>query len=169
MSSQRANTQKKTTAKVESVQAPSITYDRNEDIKTVFQIFDKDGNGRISKEEVGCLLKSLGRDFAEEDIKKLIAETDKDNNGTIELAEFIAYMDVVSVKPLSQLEEVVEAFKIFDIDNNGWITCDEFKSILMNFGGDFTEREVEEIFRESDLNNDGKLAYAEFIEIWKYQ
>lgn len=160
-----------TTTKVEKeeVVPPSTKYDRIAEMKEVFKIFDKDNDGFITNEEVGGLLRSLGRNPTEEEIQKLIKETDKNGNGKIEIDEFIAFMEGTYVVSQDRVEDVVAAFKIFDLDNNGWISCEEFKKILMKFGGEFTDEEVEHIFRESDLNNDGKLAYAEFVDLWKFQ
>src|SRR5688500_17952919 len=112
---------------VEPVPVGNVTYDREEELKRVFKLFDKDGNGTISFDEVTSLLKSLGKNPTEEEIKKLIEETDKDKSGSIELGEFINYMNSIYVTPESKLEEVVEAFQIFDRDGNGWVSYDEFK------------------------------------------
>jgi calmodulin len=154
---------------VEEIKNPASNYDRTEEIKQMFKLFDKDGNGQISSEEVGSLLTALGRNPTEEEINNLIAECDKDNSGTVDLSEFTKFMNENYVASPEAIETVVEAFKFFDLDNNGWISCEEFKNILMKYGGEFTEKEVEQIFRESDLDGDGKLQYAEFTELWKYQ
>jgi calmodulin len=145
------------------------TEERHQEIRELFKIFDRDGNNKISADEVSSLLFSLGRPTTPMEVKKLISEVDKDKNGTLELEEFIQYLDKTFVLPQSKVEEVVEAFKVFDQDNNGTVSKDEFANILMRFGGDFTEEEVAQIFSEVDVNADGKLNYAEFVELWKYQ
>lgn len=143
--------------------------DRHKEIKDLFTIFDKDNSGTITSDEVKSLLTSLGRETTTEEIQKLVSECDKDKNGTIELQEFINWMDNYYVIPPGKVEEVVDAFRIFDLDKNGYVNLAEFKDILMKFGGDFTEEEVNELFKETDVNKDGKLTYAEFVELWKYQ
>lgn len=143
--------------------------ERHKDIADVFKLFDKDGNGRISRDEVTSLLRSLGRNSTPQEIDNLIRVCDKDNNGTIELSEFTAYMDDIYVVPRSKVEEIIDCFRIFDLDGNGYVTQDEFKSILTRYGGDFTEEEVKEIFNETDFDKDGRLSYAEFVDLWKYQ
>lgn len=143
--------------------------ERHGDVREVFKLFDKDNDGKITRDEVKSLLRALGRSTTPDEIQALINTVDKDNSGTIELQEFTNYLDTAFAVPRSRVEEVVDAFRIFDLDNNGYISAEEFKNILMNYGGNFTAEEVDEIFKEIDVDKDGKLTYAEFVDIWKYQ
>jgi len=147
-------------------------YQDNERMKGVyemFKLFDKDGDGHVSSGEIKSLLVAIGRNPIDEEIKKFVSEVDKDGNGEIDIKEFLTFIEEYENVPRSKQEEIVEAFKVFDLDENGYITLDEFKTILMKFGGEFTEKEVSEIFKLADSNGDGKLTYAEFVELWQYQ
>jgi Ca2+-binding EF-hand superfamily protein len=135
----------------------------------IFKMFDKDGSNSIDVSEVSSLLISLGRSLKEDEVNNLIAECDKDDSGTIDMDEFMAYMDKFYSVDETTVEDVVEAFKFFDLDGNGYISYDEFKSILTKFGGQFSEKDVDMIFQYTDTNQDGKLSYAEFVDLWKYQ
>jgi calmodulin len=135
----------------------------------IFKMFDKDGSNSIDSAEVGNLLTALGRTPKQDEIKKLVAECDKDSSGTIDMEEFMSYMDKFYSVEETTVKDVVEAFKFFDADGNGYITYSEFKSILTNFGGQFSEKDVDMIFQYTDSNQDGKLSYAEFVDLWKYQ
>src|SRR4051812_9613501 len=101
----------------------------------IFKMFDKDGSNSIDVSEVSSLLISLGRSLKEDEVNNLIAECDKDDSGTIDMDEFMAYMDKFYSVDETTVEDVVEAFKFFDLDGNGYISYDEFKSILTKFGG----------------------------------
>lgn len=154
---------------VDDVKKPSSAYDRITEMKEMFKLFDLDGDGFITREELGKLMFSLGRVSTQEETQKALEEIDQNGNDKIEMDEFTTWMEKNYTLSPNKVEDIVQAFKIFDLDGNGWISCEEFKHILMKFGGEFTEDEVEHIFRESDLNNDGKLAYAEFVDLWKFQ
>ena len=58
-----------------------------------------------------------------------------------------------------------EAFKIFDRDGNGYIDMMELKSVVTRMGAPITEQEADELFKEADLNGDGKLDYDEFVKM----
>lgn len=167
-----ANFNRLTSSRIfDEIQEAKVTrsYDPQKEMKDVFKMFDKDGSGKISSSEIGSLLYSLGREVTEEEIQKLLEECDKDKSGSVELNEFIAYMEPFYKFSNDKIEEIVSAFKFFDLDGNGYINMEEFKNILTKFGGEFSLDEIESIFRQLDLNKDGRLDYAEFVDMWKYQ
>ncbi|GLJ11744.1 hypothetical protein SUGI_0176000 [Cryptomeria japonica] len=58
------------------------------DLKDAFQIFDLDGNGAISTEELHKVLRNLGEDSTMEDCELMIRGADCDGNGSIDFEEF---------------------------------------------------------------------------------
>ena len=63
-----------------------------EDYIEAFKIFDKDGNGFISLEELCQVMKSIGENITEEDAKQMIKEADIDGDGYINYHEFVKIM-----------------------------------------------------------------------------
>jgi calmodulin len=57
-------------------------------------------------------------------------------------------------KNKTDTDEVVGAFQVFDKNNNGVLSIREFKHILTDLGNKFSEEEVEEMFKEVDLDRD---------------
>jgi len=64
------------------------TKDFADETLAAFRVFDKDGSGTISAEELKHVMKSLGEDLTDAEIDEMIREADKDNNGTIDYEEF---------------------------------------------------------------------------------
>ena len=62
-------------------------------------------------------------------------------------------------------EELMEAFKVFDKDGNGYITALELSSVMNSLGEKLTEEEVEEMIREADIDGDGQIDYDEFVRM----
>ena len=58
-----------------------------------------------------------------------------------------------------------EAFKIFDRDGNGYIDFHELKSVITRLGEPISNEEADNLFRDADLNGDGKLDYDEFVKM----
>ena len=56
-----------------------------EDLKEAFALFDKDGSGAISADELYLVLKSQGANPSKEEVKKLVDTIDLDGNGEIDL------------------------------------------------------------------------------------
>ncbi|CAI2374083.1 unnamed protein product [Moneuplotes crassus] len=57
-------------------------------LREVFNTFDRDGNGSIDAEEIQKVIQELGLDAKSSEIENLISEADKDGNGKIEFDEF---------------------------------------------------------------------------------
>jgi Ca2+-binding EF-hand superfamily protein len=57
-----------------------------------------------------------------------------------------------------------DAFTACDIDNNGYITRDEFKGILREYGFYALDNEVTWLIDRYDRNRDGRISYSEFID-----
>ena len=55
--------------------------------------------------------------------------------------------------------EIREAFKVFDKDNNGFISPAELRHVMRNLGEEMTEDEVDEMIKEGDIDGDGQVNY----------
>ena len=54
-------------------------------------------------------------------------------------------------------EEIREAFKVFDRDNNGFISAAELRHVMTSIGEKLTDDEVDEMIREADQDGDGRI------------
>ena len=57
-----------------------------------------------------------------------------------------------------------DAFTAVDADRNGYITRDEFRGILREYGFFATETEIQWLVDRYDRNRDGRITYSEFVE-----
>ena len=97
--------------------------------RSIFDLFDKDGNGQITSKELGTVMRSLGQNPSEEELKQMIREVDLNGNGTIDFKEFMCLM-VKKMNDNDLDEELQYAFKVFDRDKNGYISFDEIKQVF---------------------------------------
>lgn len=143
--------------------------ERRQLMEQVFDMFDKNHDGTVDPSEVKSLLIALGREAKTEDVDKFLDIVDTNKNGMIEKDEFMRAMEECYSIPKDKVADVVNAFKIFDSDEDGIITMKEMKNILLKYAGEFKEEEVEELFKMIDTDANGKISYAEFADIWKFQ
>ncbi|CAI9729746.1 squidulin-like [Octopus vulgaris] len=68
-----------------------------------------------------------------------------------------------------QLEEIKEAFQMFDIDHDGQITSNELKAVMKSLGQTPSEQDLEEMIREVDTDGNGTIEYPEFVEMMARQ
>ena len=133
----------------------------------VFLKWDEDGSGAVGAKEFFRGLKALGvtenlthlKKCKKADIDALFALMDVDGNGELDYEEFIAATLCASK---TQNEDNMErAFAYFDKDNSGFITIDELRKVIDDFG--LSGMSDAEFMKEVDANNDGKIEYDEFL------
>jgi calmodulin len=139
-----------------------LTREQVEEFKEAFELFDKDGDGRVTARELGVVMRSLGHEPTEEELRDMVNEIDIDGNGTIELEEFVKMMSK-KVQTDENEKELREAFQVFDKDQDGFISPYELRFVMQNLGERLTEEEVVEMIREADLDGDGKVNFTEFV------
>merc|ERR1712066_867921 len=59
-----------------------------DDLKQVFRVFDKDGNGYVSTSEIKFVLNSVGLHFSDEEIVEMVQEADIDGDQHVSFDEF---------------------------------------------------------------------------------
>merc|ERR1719373_1334303 len=71
---------------------PGLPADEVEEIKEAFDLFDNDGSGAISVNELTAAMKSLGFDVKHAVVYNMVADLDSDGSGEIEFDEFLEVM-----------------------------------------------------------------------------
>lgn len=130
--------------------------------KEAFSLFDKSGTGVISSRELGNLMKSLGQTPTEAELRDLVNEIDINGDGEIDFGEFVGLMARQVVDHDTE-EELREAFKIFDKNEDGFISPSELRLVMTNLGEKLTDEEIDDMIREADFDNDGVINYEEFV------
>ncbi len=58
-------------------------------LRESFKVFDKDGCGKICKEEFMQVMKEQGEPYTEEELNQMFTEHDSNKDGTIDYEEFV--------------------------------------------------------------------------------
>ncbi len=143
---------------------------QNKAIEELFDRADKNGNGRISVNEYVNIFSEHGITVEDEEVRKVSELANE--YGEVTKDEFLQYartseffrsqMDRSDEDSVASKREAIakaeRAFKIFDKDNDGFITKDEFKKISKKLNQD----QIEAVFSKFDKDGDGVLSFEEF-------
>lgn len=140
--------------------APEI----EEELKTAFELYSN-GLEAIQCKEVGYVLRSLGQNPTEDEVINLVCEAGCDWEGTFTCDDFLKVAVNSLQKQVNRLDDVRAAFRVFDQDGDGNISRRELKNAMISFGQIFSAEEAEEMFNEADLNQDGQIDWAEFLQM----
>ncbi|OMJ74256.1 hypothetical protein SteCoe_26883 [Stentor coeruleus] len=145
------------------VSSQLISKDEAKRLAENFKRLDKNGDGKLSKEELLEAYKNqMGYDAAVEEVEKIMQQVDANNSGFIDYSEFLmasAQKDILLSKA-----NLDNAFKAFDSDGSGKISALELKEILGS-GGHGSEPMFNNLIKEVDQNGDGEIDLNEFKEM----
>lgn len=146
--------------------AHKLTDEKIAEFKCAFELFDKDGSGQISAEELATVLKNLNQKPSASDLKEMIDEIDTDGNGLIDFDEFVDIM-ASKMKDNDSEEEIAEAFKILDKENLNYITKFSLRQMAHSIGEEMTEEEINELFKDYCSSNNNQMNFSEFNDMMR--
>ncbi|KAG4981912.1 hypothetical protein JHK87_026661 [Glycine soja] len=127
-----------------------------------FVVVDKDSHGFITVDELISIVRSLEGNATKEKIQEMISEVDINGNSlSVNFEDFLKIMGRTIKENLT--EELKDSFKVFDRDNDGYISATELRQVMVKLGERLTDEEVEQMIREADLDGDGRDSYEKFL------
>ncbi|KAG6597646.1 Calmodulin-like protein 3, partial [Cucurbita argyrosperma subsp. argyrosperma] len=138
------------------------------ELRRVFQMFDRNGDGRITKKELNDSLENLGIFIPDKDLTQMIEKIDVNNDGYVDIDEFgELYQSIMNEK--DEEEDMREAFNVFDQNGDGFITVEELRSVLASLGlkQGRTVEDCKKMIMKVDVDGDGMVNYKEFKQMMK--
>jgi len=142
--------------------ATQITSEQEKkELEKTFQSLDKDGNGVLSRSELieGYIKVFKDKAAAEQEVNKIIAQVDINNSGEIDFTEFI--IAASNTEKFLSKEKLDQAFKLFDLDGDGFITRQEIAAVMGGITIDDEQWKL--LVQECDTNGDGQISKDEFL------
>lgn len=128
------------------------------------RLLDRDGDGRLSKEDLQGGLKVIGIAPTDKELDDMIYELNTSRLGAIDFSEFLNGMSRTTDFVDDDLE-IQEAFNVYDVKNQGFITKEDLEVTLKKIGEKLEEGELDELMKEADVDGDGKISLPEFKRI----
>ncbi|KAI6689351.1 hypothetical protein NL676_026179 [Syzygium grande] len=144
------------------------------DLLRIFENLDKNGDGQVSLEELNWLLEKIGVHHSADELESSIGKP------SLDFDEFSYFYDSISPEGTTGSDglesresdegganreaDLAEAFKVFDLNEDGFISSDELQSILSRLGlwDERSGRDCNNMIRAYDTNSDGRLDFEEF-------
>lgn len=130
-----------------------------------FRKLDLDNNGALSVDEFMSLPELQQNPL----VQRVIEIFDQDGNGEVDFREFIEGVSQFSVKGDKSLK-LKFAFKIYDVDKDGYISNGELFTVLkMMVGNNLKDTQLQQIVDKTivyaDKDGDGKISFEEFCDV----
>ncbi|KAM5225074.1 calcium-binding protein 2 isoform 7-T10 [Hipposideros larvatus] len=137
-----------------------------EELQVAFQEFDRDRDGYIGYQELGACMRTLGYMPTE---MELIEISQQISGGKVDFDDFVELMGpklLAETADMIGVRELRDAFLEFDTNRDGCISLSELRAALKVLLGErLSQREVDEILQDIDLNGDGLIDFEEFVRM----
>ncbi|KAI3442681.1 uncharacterized protein J3R85_000925 [Psidium guajava] len=144
------------------------------DLRRIFENLDRNGDGQVSLEELKWMLEKIGVHHSTDELELSIGKS------SLDFDEFLYFYNSALSEGTAgsgglespggnegdgdQEAHLAEAFKVFDLNDDGFISCDELQSILSRLGlwDERSGRDCNKMIHAYDTNSDGRLDFEEF-------
>ncbi|XP_035661432.1 calmodulin-like isoform X2 [Branchiostoma floridae] len=107
-------------------------------------------------------MRSLGRNPTEAQLQEMMNNADAARSGTIDFADFLKLMASKMLQTDVQ-EEILQAFRVFDKDGDGYVSAAELRHVMTNLGEKISAEELDEMFQVANVDANGQINYNEFV------
>lgn len=135
----------------------------------IFNKLDKNGDGLVTIDELMWLLERIGIHSDRDELERLIG--DKALNGI----DFLFFYESLTIKiqescDLERQDEILlrNAFRVFDLNDDGFISSDELQNALKRLGlwdDEDCGRDCKDMIAAYDADADGLLDFEEFKDM----
>ncbi|KAI0978992.1 hypothetical protein GJ496_002969 [Pomphorhynchus laevis] len=139
-----------------------------------FSVCDTNQDGFITIDELKELMRTLRQEETEERLNAIVKSIDLNRDGRVSFEEFkilfkrLKKLSIIKLGSSSDVNiDAHNAFKVFDRDDDGYITLPEIKLVMSYLGENVDEEKAMQMLKMADANNDGKISEEEFIGVFK--
>ncbi|XP_017530966.2 calmodulin-like protein 4 isoform X1 [Manis javanica] len=130
--------------------------------KECFSLYDKQQRGKIKATDLLVLMRCLGASPTPGEAQQHLRTHGIDRNGELDFSTFLTIMHM-QIKQEDPKKEILLAMLMADKEKKGYIMASELRSKLMKLGEKLTQQEVDDLFKEANIEPNGQVKYEEFI------
>uniref|UniRef100_F6Y7K6 Calmodulin-like protein 4 n=2 Tax=Callithrix jacchus TaxID=9483 RepID=F6Y7K6_CALJA len=142
--------------------AKFLSQDQINEYKECFSLYDKRQRGKIKASDLMVAMRCLGASPTPGEVQRHLHTHGIDGNGELDFSTFLTIMHM-QIKQEDPKKEILLAMLMADKEKKGYIMASDLRSKLTRLGEKLTHKEVDDLFREADIEPNGKVKYDEFI------
>eukprot|EP00939_MAST-03C_sp_MAST-3C-sp1_P002767 g2767.t1 len=132
------------------------------EINEQFHLLDRDGNGKLSKEELMAAFQACGQMITKKELESML--TDVGISGPEYSSSDFASLMKSRKSALPETSQIIAAFECLDAQGDGFVSAQQLRKCLMNRGdAKFSKKEVEELMAFADPV-DGQIDFKLFVD-----
>mmetsp|Transcript_128314 Transcript_128314/g.293160 ORF Transcript_128314/g.293160 Transcript_128314/m.293160 type:complete len:187 (-) Transcript_128314:111-671(-) len=139
------------------------------EVMETFQTFDEDKDMRLNRDELLVAMTTIGQPVDDNLITEMI-DSVAPGQDSVNFSGFLALMSM-PMKSGDVDEEVLEAFKIVDVNGDGFISFEDLDQGLRDLGEDVSKEELINMVESAagqDGAANGKVNYDDFLDLLGY-
>ena len=142
-------------------------------VSDTFEMFDINRSGFVSRQEIKKVMAQLGEAVTNKTVDVILRDADIDADGKLNIEEFqqkeypalsimVRNLAQEMMKKMREENAVLESFKIFDLDGDGFVTAQEIKAVMDKLGNEVSHEAAAAMVQETDVDGDGRISIEEF-------
>ena len=132
----------------------NLTADFVEEVKEVFDMYDREKNQTIDIASLGVVLQWLKFNPTDTELREYAQEFDKNKTNQISLKKVLTICNRKVLEP-DTIDETIEALKLFDHDKDGKIEVTELRWAMTKLGDPLEDTVVDGLINELDPEKTG--------------
>ncbi|XP_029288973.1 calmodulin-like protein 4 [Cottoperca gobio] len=141
--------------------AKFLTQNQINEFKECFSLYDRQRRGKIETRELITVMRCLGSSPTPAEVQRHLLNTNSD--GELDFSTFLSVMHR-QLQQEAPEAEILEAMKMADKEQKGFILAAELRAKLTGLGEKLTHREVDELLQEAGVGPDGRVHCEQFAE-----
>eukprot|EP00439_Symbiodinium_sp_Y106_P086602 s98_g34.t1 len=138
-------------------------------LKATFARADRNNNGKLSRPELGSMMRKLLNTMSADDIEKMMEKADTDYSHSIGYDEFVTWLNSEHhdrvMKILNTEADLVKAtFRLWDKNGDGLVKNKDLIRILEKSCDTMSPKQLKALVDTIDASDDGEVDYDEFVD-----
>ncbi|XP_068168747.1 calmodulin-like protein 4 [Antennarius striatus] len=146
-----------------SITVTSLTQDQINEFKECFSLHDRQRKGKMEARELITVMRCLGANPTPSEVQRHLLSHNIAWDGELDFSTLLSIMHR-QLQQEAPLEEILEALRMADKEQKGFILASELRAKLTGLGEKLTDAEVDELLREAGIGADGRVHCRQFAE-----
>uniref|UniRef100_H2RYE3 Calmodulin like 4 n=1 Tax=Takifugu rubripes TaxID=31033 RepID=H2RYE3_TAKRU len=136
-----------------------------EHFKECFSLYDRQRNGKIKARELITVMRCLGSSPTPSEVQRHLLSHQIEWSGELDFSTLLSIMHQ-QLRQEAPEEEILEAMRMADKEQKGFILVSELRAKLTSLGEKLTDGEVDELLKAAGVGADGWVHCEHFPPVF---